>query len=36
MADACGIQDPQGAIPLRPPFLRIEGMVGRATQGSIR
>lgn len=36
MADACGIQDPQGAIALLTSFLRIEGMVGRAAQCAIR
>src|SRR5260370_5204963 len=36
MADACGIQDPQGATTLGTPFLGIEWMVGGATQHSIR
>ena len=35
MADACGIQHPQGAIPLGTPLLKIQRVVGRATQGSI-
>src|SRR5258708_58411 len=35
MADACGIQDPQGAIMLGTPFLGIQRMVGRTTQRPI-
>jgi hypothetical protein len=36
MADACSIQDPQGAITLGTPFLGIKRVVRRATQGPIR
>jgi hypothetical protein len=36
MADACGIQDPQGTITLGTPFLWIQRMVGRAGQRPIR
>lgn len=35
MADARGIQDPQGAAALGTSLLGIERMVGRATQGAI-
>ncbi len=35
MADACGIQDPQGAISLGTPFLRIQWVIGRTAQGAI-
>jgi hypothetical protein len=36
MADACRIQDPQGAITLWASFLRIQRVVGRAAQCAIR
>ena len=35
MADACGIQDPQGAIALGTPFLWIKRMISGATKGVI-
>lgn len=35
VADACGIQDPQGTITLGTPLLRIQGVVGRTPQCSI-
>jgi len=33
MANTRSIQDPQGTIPLGTPFLGIQRMIGRATQG---
>ena len=35
MANTRSIQDPQGTIALGTPFLGIQRMIGRATQGSI-
>lgn len=35
MADACGIQEPEGTIAFGTSFLQIEGMIGRATQRPI-
>ena len=35
MANTRSIQDPQGTLALGTPFLGIQGMIGRATQGSI-
>jgi hypothetical protein len=32
MADARGIQEPEGTIAFGTSFLQIEGMIGRATQ----
>jgi len=32
MTDTCSIQDPQGAVTLGAPFLRIQGMIGRTAQ----
>ena len=32
MADACGLQHPQGAIPLGTRLLKIQRVVGRTTQ----
>ena len=35
MTDTCSIQDPQGAITLGAPFLRIQGMIGSTAQRAI-
>lgn len=35
MTNACSIQDPQGAVTLGTPFLRIQGMIGRTAQRAI-
>ena len=32
MTNACGIQDPQGAIALRAPLLEIERVIGRTAE----
>lgn len=36
MADACCIQEPQGTVAFRTPFLEIERVIGRATKAPIR